>query len=110
MGEIIDKKGDSTKVIYKISLSQKEAKQVKNHMKKIHLFSGDLCYNRTKLIQRGNNGGAKYFIVPLSLKSRKKLKYSKVNYQKIEHNEKIYYICTAIKNSEEKESENLYNN
>ena len=110
MGEIIEKRGNTTRVIYKISLSTEEAKQIKNHMKNIRLFSGDLCDSHTRLIQRGNNGGAKYFIVPLSLKSRKRGKYSKVNYQKIEHDEKIYYICTAIKNSEQKNSDNLYNN
>ena len=72
MGEIINTKTSSDKIIYKIKLDEEEALQLKNHMKKVHVFSGDLCDKDTKIIERGNKGGAKYFTIPLSLKSRKK--------------------------------------
>lgn len=74
-----------------------EAIQLRNHIKNVHMISLDLCDQNTKIIQRGNKGGAKYFVIPLSLKSRKKKRYSKVSYQKIELEDKIFYICVANK-------------
>jgi len=97
MGEIINTKTSSDKIIYKIELNEEEALQLKNHMKKIHMFSGNLCNNDTRIIERGNKGGAKYFVIPLSLKSRKKKRYSKVSYQKIEIEDKVFYICVVGK-------------
>lgn len=97
MGEIINTKTSSDKIIYKIELNEEEAIQLKNHMKGIHMFSGDLCNNDTMIIERGNKGGAKYFVIPLSLKSRKKKRYGKIFYQKIEFAEKVFYICTVHK-------------
>ena len=97
MGEIINTKTSSDKIIYKIELNQEEALQLKNHMRNVHMFSGNLCNQDTRIIERGNKGGAKYFVIPLSLKSRKKKKYNKVSYQKIEINDKVFYICTVYK-------------
>ena len=97
MGEITNTKNYSDKIIYKIELNVEEALQLKNHMKKIHMFSANLCNNDTRMIERGNKGGAKYFVIPLSLKSRKKKKYNKISYQKIETNGKVFYICTVNK-------------
>ena len=97
MGEIINTKTSSDKIIYKIELNEEEALQLKNHMKNVHMFSGDLCNNNTRIIERGNKGGAKYFVIPLSLKSRKKKRYSKVSYQKIEIKDKVFYICVVGK-------------
>ena len=97
MGEIINTKTSSDKIIYKIELNEEEALQLRNNMKKVHMFSADLCNNDTRIIERGNKGGAKYFVIPLSLKSRKKKKYGKISYQKIEIDEKVFYICTIHK-------------
>ena len=97
MGEIINTKTSSDKIIYKTELNGKEAFQLKNHMKSIHMFSADLCNNDTRIIERGNKGSAKYFVIPLSLKSRKKKRSNKVSYQKIEIEDKVFYICVVDK-------------
>ncbi len=97
MGDIINTKTSGDKVIYKIEVPLSEAIQLRNHMKKVHAFVADLCDKPTGLIERGSKGGAKYFKIPLSLKSRKKAKFNKTSYQKIEVGERVYYICTAEK-------------
>lgn len=97
MGEIINSKISADKIIYKIELSEKEACQLRNHVKKVHIFVGELCSHDSKIIERGNKGGAKYFTIPLSLKSRKRKKYHKISYQKIETDEQIFFICVANK-------------
>lgn len=97
MGEIINTKASGDKVVYKIALSEEEAKQLRNNVFNVHLFSDDLNDNFTRIIERGNKGGAKYFVIPLSLKTRKKKKYSQVIYQKIEDGDEIFYICTVKK-------------
>ena len=97
MGEIIEEKRGLNKVTYKIKASLIENLQLKSHMKNIHLFCPEefSCYS--KVIQRGNNGGAKYFFVPFTLKSRKKVKFSKLNYQKINLQDKTCYVIVASK-------------
>lgn len=97
MGEIVDSKASNGKVLYRMEFSLDEVSQLRNHFKNVHLFSADSCIFPTRIIQRGHNGGAKYFSIPLSLKSRKKKNFSKVSYQKLEIGNKIYYICVAYK-------------
>ncbi len=97
MGEIIKTKTSGDKIIYKIELSEEEAMQLKNHVKGVHMFSANLCDNDTNIIERGAKGGAKYFIIPLSLKSRKKKRYHKVSYQKIEFEDKIFFVYVVDK-------------
>ncbi len=97
MGEIVKTKISGDKIIYKIELSEEEAMQLKNHLKGIHMFSAELCKHDSKIIERGAKGGAKYFTIPLSLKSRKRKRYSKVSYQKIETKDKIFFICVVDK-------------
>jgi hypothetical protein len=97
MGEVINKKIFSDKIRYKIELTEMEAVQLKNHVKKIHLFSGDLCAHHAKTIERGAKKGAKYFVIPMNLKSRKKKNYPMVSYQKIETDRKTFFVCIANK-------------
>lgn len=97
MGEIIKTKAVEDKIIYQVKLSEEEALQIKNHVKNVHMFSGNLFKHETRMIERGNKKGAKYFSIPLSLKSRNKKRYSKVSYQKIEHNGKIFFVCVTEK-------------
>jgi len=97
MGEIIKTKAVGDKIIYQVKLSEEEGLQIKNHVKNVHMFSGNLCEHDTKIIERGNKKGAKYFSIPLILKSRKKKRYSKVSYQKIEHNGRVFFICVTEK-------------
>jgi hypothetical protein len=97
MGEIIKTKVSGDKIIYKIALSEQEAWQLKNHVTNVHLFAADLCTHDSKMIERGNKGGAKYFSIPLSLKSRRRKRYSKVSYQKIENEKKVFFVCVVDK-------------
>lgn len=97
MGEILSKRRELNKIIYRIEVPIKEGMQLKNHMKKVHLFSLDNCGLKTKLVGRGNNGGAKYFQIPLSLKSRRRKKFSEIAYQRIDLDKKSYYILVASK-------------
>jgi hypothetical protein len=98
MGEIIrTKTTPQNKIKLYIKLSTTEAKTLKNHAKKIHIFSENLCTHETKIIQRGAKNGAKYAMIPLSLKTRKKPKFSKITYQKLETKNKTFYIATAEK-------------
>lgn len=99
MGKIINSKIFGDKIIYKIELVQDEACQLRNHVKNVHLFSKDLCNHNSRLIERGAKKGAKYFIIPLSLKSRKRGRYDQVSYQKIETDKKVFYICVVNKTS-----------
>ncbi len=97
IGEIIKTKAIEDKVIHQIELNEYEAQQLKNHATKVHLFSANLCNHNSRIVERGNKGGAKYFIIPLSLKSRKKKRYSNVSYQKIETKDKIFFVCVVDK-------------
>ena len=97
MGEIIKTKIVGEKIICKVELSEEESRQLKNHVTNIHMFSSDLCIHDSKIIQRGNKGGAKYFVIPLSLKSRKKKRYNKISYQKIENKDKVFFVCVVNK-------------
>ena len=96
MGEVINTKTSSDKIIYRIELTEGEARQLRNHVTNVHIFSENLCNFDSRIIERGVKGGAKYFVIPLGLKSRKK-KYSKVSYQKIETEDKIFFICVVEK-------------
>ena len=97
MGEIIRTKADGENMILHVLLSEDEARQLKNHVTKIHVFSSDLCSHDAGIIERGNKGGTKYFSIPLSLKSRQKKKYSKVSYQKIEKDGRSYFVYVVEK-------------
>ena len=97
MGEIINSRVVSDKVVYKVLLSEEEARQLKNHVKSVHLFSADLCEFSTRIIERGNKGGAKYFVIPLGLKSRKRIRYSGASYQKVDVGDEVFYICCVNK-------------
>lgn len=97
MGEIIHTKTSGDKIIHKIELDEKEAQQLKNHVNKVHLFTSNLNVHNTRIIERGNKKGAKYFVIPLSLKSRKKKRYSKISYQSIQTEKQVFYVCVVNK-------------
>ncbi len=98
MGQILKTKiMPSGKIVFHLELTTEEAKNLKNHAKKIHLFSENLCTHDAKIISRGVNYEAKSVAIPLSLKSRTNSKITEIAYQKIETNTKIFYIATAKK-------------
>jgi hypothetical protein len=98
MGQILRTKTlPSGKIIFYLELTMQETRELKNHAKKIHLFSENLCVHEAKIISRGVKHGAKSVAIPLSLKSRFNPKLTEMAYQKIETDKKIFYIATAKK-------------
>ena len=104
MGQIINSKNlPDKKVICKILLSQDEVKNLKGHMRNVHVFNSNLCNQESKINTRGNNGVTKYFRIPLSIRSRKK-NTGILTYQKFETPSKIFYIYTLKKETENKKN------
>jgi len=98
MGQILRSKVlPSGKVILNIELTPKEAMNLKNHAKKIHLFSENLCTHDAKIISKGVNKETKSVEIPLGLKSRNNPKITEISYQKIEAGKKIFYVAIAKK-------------
>ena len=98
MGQILKSKTTpSGKVVLYLELTIEEAKNLKNHAKKIRIFSENLCSHKAKVISRGAKHGAKSVEIPLSLKSRFNPRLTEIAYQKIETGKKIFYIATAKK-------------
>lgn len=98
MGQILKTKITSSgKVIFYLELTTKEAQNLKNHAKKIRIFSENLCTHEAKIISKGVNHEAKSVVIPLSLKSRLNPKLTEIAYQKIETDKKTFYIATAKK-------------
>ncbi len=82
--------------ILKIILKEKELKNLKGHLKRIRIFSSDLCTKETCIHKRGNNGVTKYFKIPLGMRLRKK-KTKTISYQKIDSSDKTFYIYNVEK-------------
>jgi hypothetical protein len=98
MGQILKTRTSSRgKIIFHLELTLKEAQHLKNHSKKIYLFSENLCIHDAQIIEKGVNHEAKSVKIPLSLKTRKNPKFSEITYQKIETDSKIFYIAIATK-------------
>lgn len=92
MGEILSVRKDKEKILFKIKVSVEELSQLKSNLKRVHLFQGASFNGKAKVVERGIGGGAKYFEMPLVLRSRKKSRFSDISYQKIPIGDKIYYI------------------
>ena len=99
MGEILSTKAsNNNKIIYKILLNEKEARNLQNHTKNVHIFPEGMCIHESKILEKGTQKSAKYFLVPKSFKSRKKARYTRISYQKIEKESQVFYIIVANKN------------
>lgn len=97
MGKVLNTKASGNKIVYTVELSENEALQLRNHMKRVYLFCADLCTELARVIEKGYNRSAKYFAIPFGLKSRKRQKFGEISYQKIETPEKVFFICIAEK-------------
>ena len=102
MGEILSVRKDKEKTFCKIKISLEELFQLKSNLKRVHIFQRSFFNGKAKVVERGINGGAKYFEMPLILKSRKKIKFSEISYQKIPLEDKIYYIFVGNNGFEKK--------
>ena len=98
MGQILKTKTlPHGKVLVHLELSIPEVLQLKNHTKKVHLFSENLCLHDSTVVEKGVSKGVKTVVVPLSLRSRKRYNFSEISYQKVESDSKIFYIAIAKK-------------
>jgi hypothetical protein len=102
MGQIISTKNMPNKTVAcKIIIDQNEMKNLKGHLKNVHVFSSNEFPAEASINTRGNNGVTKYFRIPLSIRSRKKHN-RELEYQKIDTPTKIFYIYTlGVKEQEE---------
>ena len=92
MGEVFSVKRGKEKVLFRMRVSLEEFSRLKSNLKNVHLFQENSFNGKSRVVERGIGGGAKYFEIPLALKSRKKNRFSSISYQKILLEDKIYYI------------------
>ncbi len=99
MGQILSSKvTNDNKVVFTISMDQKEALQLKGHMDNVHIFSDKIATMDTSIATRGKNSATKYFLVPIKL--RKNIDYnSKVKCQRIDTKNKIIFFYVIDKYS-----------
>jgi hypothetical protein len=93
MGEIISSKvREDGKVVFEVAVGYEEAKQLKGHLNKIHIFSEDVADIESNIAQRGKNDATKYFLIPKELRKNLKISNMPVGCQKIETNSKCIFI------------------
>jgi len=98
MGQILKTKTlPSGKVIFHLELTTEEAQKLKNHTKRIHCFSENLCTHDAKVVGKGVKYGVKSVVIPLSLRSRFNAKLTKLSYQKVETDARTFYLITGEK-------------
>lgn len=93
MGEVIDSVGRDEKRLLKVVLDSEEAKNLRGHREKIHIFSEDNCVHKVDLLERGNKREAKYFKIPRELKKRRQ-KITNICYQRVQESGKVFFIFT----------------
>lgn len=102
MGEILNcKKGDN-KVLYSVLLNDQEAKALKGHLKNVYLFSKNQFIYETKFFERGNQRGAKYFLMPSLLRPKRRNKFLDIKYHVLEEGNHLHYIYIANKEKRKK--------
>ena len=92
MGEIINSKIIGNKVLYKVELSENESLALRGNMRNIRLFSLDLCDTESRIMERGPDKVAKYFLIPIKYKSKSNKKPRSISYQMINLDAKAIYI------------------
>lgn len=95
MGEILNSEIVGDKILYTVSLDEKESIALNGGLKNIHMFSLDLCKTRSKIIERGKDGRTKYFLLPTHYKSKSKNKPKIKSIQRIDTKKEVIfvYIC-----------------
>jgi len=92
MGDVISSKiRDDGKVIFEVAVDYDEAKQLRGHMDKIHLFSEHTAQHEANMTQRGKNEATKYFLVPRQLREDLRFRTNALC-QKIETASKLIFI------------------
>lgn len=93
MGKVIDSiKAEDGKFIYKLLMDQDELKHLYGNRKNIHIFSSNNFKNSTKILERGNHKGTKYFVIPMQMKNKHKVRPQKIMYQRIETPDETMFV------------------
>jgi hypothetical protein len=92
MGRVINSVQSDNKITYTLLIDIKDIRNLHGNLKKIFIFSTDCCNISTKVIERGNHNGTKYFLIPKKLKTKNKNKSCKIFYQKIDIDDKIIFV------------------
>jgi hypothetical protein len=98
MGQILKTRViPKNKIILHIELPIKEAQNLKNHTKKIHIFSESNFEQEAKIKSKGKNYKIKSIEIPMCFKCKSDSKAREITYQKIETKRKTFYIVTIKK-------------
>lgn len=97
MGKIVESKPANEKIVHDVLINEDEHMVLGGHLDNIRYFSGCSCNIVTTLLRRGHKNGATYIRVPKSIKPRRNSSYSKIKSQKIEEENRVYYIFTLDK-------------
>jgi len=81
------------KVIYNILVNEQESISLKGRVKNIHIFSLEQCDADSKIMARGKGKSAKYFLIPIKLKSKKRLKIISTQIVETETKAIFIYVC-----------------
>lgn len=95
MGEIIGSRIFGDKVIYHVLIDEKEALALEGRIKHIHMFTFEECDTNSKIMARGKDNSAKYFVMPIKYRSRPRKKLELISTQVLETETKaiFVYIC-----------------
>ena len=83
---------DNGKMLLRISLEESEVIALKNHVRNVHVFAGDLCNNEVNLIRKGKSGVTKYFGIPFSLRTKNQKHAGEGSCQKLETDSKVFFV------------------
>jgi hypothetical protein len=98
MGEIISSRvKEDGKVVFEIAVSYEEAKQLKGHLNRVHVFSEDVADIKSNIAQRGKNEATKYFLIPKEVRKAMKLTDAPVGCQLIETNSRYIFVYVVDK-------------
>jgi hypothetical protein len=98
MGEIISSRvKEDGKVVFEIAVSYEEAKQLKGHLNRVHVFSEDVADIKSNIAQRGKNEATKYFLIPKEVRKTMKLTDAPVGCQLIETNGRYIFVYVVDK-------------
>ena len=99
MGEILASRVKDQRIIFTIAVDENEALELKGSIKKIHLFSLDMCNTDSGILEKGKDGRTKFFLMPTEHKSKSKNKPEIKSVQKISLNTKniFIYLCEKSK-------------
>jgi hypothetical protein len=98
MGEIISSRvKEDGKVVFEVAVGYEEARQLKGHLNKVHIFSEDVADVQSNIAQRGKNEATKYFLIPKELRKNMKIGNMPVGCQVIETNSKCIFIYVIDK-------------